>query len=85
MELDFPASTSEAALNSPEDSEYGDAAYCRAALHRPVASPANEAAENTVRASQTGRTVNIAGNAVEASHIVRAAKLAETLAATQIR
>ena len=31
-ELDYPASTSKAALYSLEDSEYGDAAHCRAAL-----------------------------------------------------
>ena len=78
--LDFPASTSEAALNSPEDSEYGDAAHCRAALYRTDASPVKKAAQNKVRASQIGRTVNVAGtsgaaplvkeadeNAVEAS------------------
>ena len=46
-ELDYPASTPEAGLYSPDASGYGDAAHCRAALHRPVASPAKE-----VRASQ---------------------------------
>ena len=46
-ELDSPASTPEAGLYSPDASGYGDAAHCRAALHRPVASPAKE-----VRASQ---------------------------------
>ena len=43
-ELDYPASTSEATLYSPEDSEYGEAAQCRAAIHRPVVSTAKEAA-----------------------------------------
>ena len=41
-ELDYPASTSEAALNSPEDPEYGDTAHCRATLYRPVVEPAAE-------------------------------------------
>ena len=57
-------------------------------------STAKEVAENTVRASQIGRTVNAAGtsgaapsvkeateNAVEAYRIVGAAKVVETLGA----
>ena len=64
----------------------------------PGAAPViKEASENTVRASQIGRTINVAvtlgaaplvkkaaGNVVEASHILRAAKLMETLEAAQI-
>ena len=46
----------------PDDPEFGDAAHCRAALHRPVVGPAKESAEN----------------AVEASQIVEAAKVAKT-------
>ena len=60
-ELHYPASTAEAALYSPEDSEYRDTAHCRATLHRPVVSPAKAAAENTVRASQLGRAVIVEG------------------------
>ena len=115
-ELDYPTSTSEAALYSPEDSEYGDvancratlhrpvvestsepegpeygdAAHCRTTLHRPLVSPENEAAENTVRASQIGISgaaplvKEAAENAVEASWIVGAAKVPETLGAVQV-
>ena len=39
-ELDYLASSSEAALYSLEDPVYGDAAHCKAALHRPVMEPA---------------------------------------------
>jgi len=39
---------------------YRDSANSRAALHKPVVSPAKEAAENTVRASQIGKTVKVA-------------------------
>jgi len=53
-ELDFPASTQETARYSPEDFKYGDAAHCRAALHRPDVSPAEETAKNTIRTSQNG-------------------------------
>ena len=93
-ELDYLDSTSEAALHFSEDYGYGDAAHCRTAFHRPVVSPAKEAAENTERASQIGRTDNIAGtsgeaplvkeaaeNALEAFRIVGTAKEAETLGA----
>ena len=49
-ELDYPPpSTSEAALLISEDSGLRDTAHCRAALRRPVASPANEGAEITVK------------------------------------
>ena len=41
-ELDFLASTSEAALDSPDSTEYGDTAHCRATLHRPVVESAAE-------------------------------------------
>ena len=41
-ELDYPASTSEAVLYSPEDPEYREAAHRRAALPRPVVKPVTE-------------------------------------------
>ena len=63
-------------------------------FNRQVASPTKDATENTVRASQIGRTINAAGtsgaapsvkeateNAVEAYRIVGAAKVEETLGA----
>ena len=96
-ELYYPASTSEAALYSSEDYGYEVAAHFTAALHTPVVSPAKEAAENTVRAYQIGRTVNVActsgaaplvkeaaANAVEASRIVGAAVVVETLGAATV-
>ena len=75
----------------PEDPVYGDAAHCRRAYHRPVASPVKEAAENAVGTSQILRTANVAEtsgaasvlkeaaeNTVRASQIERTANLAET-------
>ena len=52
----------------PDDPEFGDAAHCRAAPHRPVVSPAKESAEN----------------AVEALQIVGAAEVVETPGAARI-
>ncbi len=40
----------------PDDPEFGDAAHCRAAPHRPVVNPAKESAENAVEAPQIGRS-----------------------------
>ena len=52
----------------PDDPEFGDAAHCRAALHKPVAIPGKEAAKNTVEVPQ----------------IVGAVKIAETPGAAQV-
>ena len=81
----------------PEDTEYGEDAHCRTTLHRPVDSPAKEAAENTVRAYQIGRTVKVAWTSeaaplvkeeaeitVEASWIVGTAKVTGTLEAALV-
>jgi len=64
-----------------DNSENGDTAHCRAALHRSVASSTREDAENTVRASHIRRTANavrtsgaaslVKGKAEVAARIVR--------------
>ena len=51
-ELDYPASISQAAQYSPEDSEYGDGAHCRAAFHRPVVESIAEPEETPLLVEQ---------------------------------
>ena len=81
----------------PDDPEFGDAAHCRAAPHRPVVSPAKESAENAVEAPQIVGVTKVAEtpgaaklakeaavNAVEAPQILGAAEVAETPGAAKV-
>jgi hypothetical protein len=69
-----------------DNSEYGDAAHCRAALHRPLASSTREdahcrAALHRFVASSTRED---AENTVRASHIRRTANAARTSGAAPL-
>ena len=62
---------------------FGDAAHCRAALHRSVATPTKEAADvGATRVAESPGAAPIvkeaAENAIGASKIVGAARVAET-------
>ena len=87
-------STSEAALYSPDDLEYGDAANCRAALHRPVVESAVEPEDPVYGDAAHCRRAyhrpvaspvkEAAENAVGTSQILRTANVAETSGAASV-